>query len=84
MLVFFDTNDRGVLRVFTINFGKEGGTLDNVRCKCGKIICQLEEQVVLIKCRHCKRLVMLEFYKPEGQEKQSQPSVKPPKIEYSN
>ena len=54
--------------------------MDNVRCKCGKIVCQLQDQVVLIKCRHCKRFVIMEFYKPQGQELLSE--EKWPKIEY--
>lgn len=31
----------------------------DVRCECGKILCQHEAQVVIIKCRHCKRLLSL-------------------------
>lgn len=82
MLAFFDTNDGGCYQVLHQNFSKEGETVDNVRCKCGKIVCQLQEQVVLIKCRHCKRFVVLEFCKPEEQERASSPGVKRPKIEY--
>jgi len=27
----------------------------NVRCQCGKIVCQQDAHVIVIKCRHCKR-----------------------------
>lgn len=29
----------------------------DVRCECGKILCQHETEVVIIKCRHCKRII---------------------------
>lgn len=31
----------------------------NIRCECGKIICQREKGYLVIKCRHCKRLVFM-------------------------
>lgn len=34
-------------------------SLDDLRCQCGKIVCQLQEQVVVIKCRHCKRFIII-------------------------
>ncbi len=33
--------------------------LENLRCQCGKIVCQLKEEVVVIKCRHCKRFIII-------------------------
>lgn len=60
---------------------KEGGSMENVRCKCGKIVCQLKGKVVLIKCRHCKRFVILEFSDQEGQETELAKESRP-KIEY--
>ncbi len=27
------------------------------RCQCKKIICQIEEDTIIVKCRHCKRYV---------------------------
>lgn len=57
--------------------------MDNaLRCKCGKIVCQLEEQVVTIKCRHCKRLIIMKFDKHEDHDNDNTPQVKQPKIEY--
>ena len=60
---------------------KRGGLVDDIRCKCGKIVCQMQNQSVLIKCRHCKRFVIMEFYKPEGQV-DSSPENYRLKIEY--
>ena len=56
--------------------------MENVRCKCGKIVCQLKGSVVLIKCRHCKRFVILEFSDQEGQENEALAKEGRPKIEY--
>ncbi|MFA5882147.1 MAG: hypothetical protein WC834_08105 [Eubacteriales bacterium] len=56
--------------------------MENVRCKCGKIVCQLKGGVVLIKCRHCKRFVILEFSDQEGQENEALAKEYRPKIEY--
>lgn len=33
--------------------------MEDVRCQCGKIVAQLKGNVVVIKCRHCKRFVVL-------------------------
>ncbi len=44
--------------------------LENLRCRCGKIVCQtagdlrpdskvLVRDVILIKCRHCKRYIAI-------------------------
>jgi hypothetical protein len=29
--------------------------MNQFRCQCKKIICQIEGDVIIIKCRHCKR-----------------------------
>ncbi|WP_143299289.1 hypothetical protein [Carboxydothermus pertinax] len=31
------------------------------RCNCGKIVCQVEGNVIIIKCRHCKQYVYLYY-----------------------
>jgi hypothetical protein len=56
--------------------------MENVRCRCGKIVCQLKGRVVLIKCRHCKRFVILEFSDQEGREAEVPAAEGRPKIEY--
>lgn len=56
--------------------------MENVRCKCGKIVCQLKGRVVLIKCRHCKRFVILEFSDQEGEGNSPLEKEGRPKIEY--
>lgn len=56
--------------------------MENVRCRCGKIVCQLKGKVVLIKCRHCKRFVILEFNDQETQGELSDNKEYHPKIEY--
>jgi len=56
--------------------------MENVRCKCGKIVCQLQGNVVLIKCRHCKRFVVLEFSDQESQGDAALGKENRPKIEY--
>lgn len=56
--------------------------MENVRCRCGKIVCQLKGRVVLIKCRHCKRFVILEFSDQEGLEADPMAKDGRPKIEY--
>ncbi len=35
--------------------------MNNVRCECGKILCQVYENMVVIKCRHCKRFLIIKF-----------------------
>lgn len=30
-----------------------------VRCECGKILCQEENDTIIIKCRHCKRYFLI-------------------------
>lgn len=34
-----------------------------MRCRCGKIVCQTTRDSVIIKCRHCKRYIII---KTEG------------------
>lgn len=31
--------------------------MEYFRCQCKKILCQIEGDVIIIKCRHCKRYV---------------------------
>ena len=33
--------------------------MNDLRCQCGKIVCQSEENLVIIKCRHCKRYMLI-------------------------
>jgi len=33
--------------------------LDALRCPCGKIVCQVKGQQVIIKCRGCKRVMVI-------------------------
>ncbi|MGE5576334.1 MAG: hypothetical protein ACM3TT_03935 [Syntrophothermus sp.] len=33
--------------------------MDDVRCQCKKIVCQIEEEKIVIKCRHCKQYVII-------------------------
>lgn len=56
--------------------------MENVRCRCGKIVCQLKGRVVLIKCRHCKRFVIMEFNDQQAQEGLTNNNEYHPKIEY--
>ncbi len=56
--------------------------MEDVRCKCGKIVSQLEGEVILIKCRHCKRFVIVNFSNQSGQSKASSEKEGRPKIEY--
>lgn len=45
---------------------KNGADRTNVRCECGKIICQYEKSYLVVKCRHCKRLVILNLESKMG------------------
>ena len=56
--------------------------MENIRCRCGKIVCQLKGNVVLVKCRHCKRFVILEFADQDSQENEAAGKQTKPKIEY--
>lgn len=51
--------------------------MENFRCQCKKIVCQIEGDTIVIKCRHCKRYIHIHTkgivnieYKltPEGEE----------------
>lgn len=33
--------------------------MQDIRCACKKIICQVEGDAVIIKCRHCKRYIYI-------------------------
>lgn len=33
--------------------------MENLKCQCGKIICQVEGDTLIIKCRHCKRYIKI-------------------------
>jgi len=35
--------------------------MNHVRCKCEKIIAQMEGRKVVVKCRHCKRFVVIDL-----------------------
>lgn len=37
----------------------EEASLVDIKCRCGKIISQQKGRVLVIKCRHCKRLVLI-------------------------
>lgn len=34
--------------------------MEEVRCLCGKLLCKVENNRVVIKCRHCKRFIVIE------------------------
>ncbi len=40
----------------------------DVRCQCGKILCQHDAYVVIIKCRHCKRSLHIGLRETGGKE----------------
>ncbi len=31
--------------------------MENFRCQCKKIVCQIHNDTIIIKCRHCKRYI---------------------------
>lgn len=33
--------------------------MENLRCECGKIVCQVQGNCIIIKCRHCKRFIVI-------------------------
>lgn len=33
--------------------------MEDVRCKCGKIVFQVNGNEIIIKCRHCKRMIVI-------------------------
>jgi len=34
--------------------------MEDVRCKCKKIVCQVQGSLIIIKCRHCKRFIVID------------------------
>ena len=34
--------------------------MKDFRCTCKKIVCQIEGDMVIIKCRHCKRYIHIQ------------------------
>ncbi len=34
-------------------------SIEDLRCQCGKIVCQVKEKTIVIKCRHCKRFIII-------------------------
>mgnify|MGYP006874555279 CR=1 FL=1 len=40
-----------------LNQHQGGEAMENFRCQCKKIVCQIEKDTVIIKCRHCKRFI---------------------------
>lgn len=34
--------------------------LEDLRCRCGKIVSQIKDNTIYIKCRHCKRFIVIE------------------------
>ncbi|AVX21355.1 hypothetical protein SAMN02745885_00607 [Carboxydocella sporoproducens DSM 16521] len=45
-------------RRFTAGEGSEF-CMGNVNCQCGKLICQVVDNTLIIKCRHCKRFILI-------------------------
>jgi len=37
-----------------------------LKCLCGKKVCQVHEQVLIIKCRHCKRYILIKPDRANG------------------
>jgi hypothetical protein len=57
--------------------------MTDIRCQCGKILCQREEYVIVIKCRHCKRTIKVELReadKREGRTVAAKPIIFTPKV----
>ncbi len=40
--------------------------MQNVNCQCGKIVCQVQENTLIIKCRHCKRFIVIRINEPRA------------------
>lgn len=38
--------------------------MNDVKCECGKIVCQIIENTIFIKCRHCKRFILIKINQP--------------------
>ncbi len=59
--------------------------MQDFRCGCKKIVCQIEGDAILIKCRHCKRYIQINtkgitnFQYKLGPEESEKPFIlKPP------
>lgn len=60
--------------------------MTDIRCHCGKILCQTEGYVVVIKCRHCKRTINIgvkEVDKIEGRAAAAKQIIYKPKMAIS-
>lgn len=33
----------------------------DIRCECGKIVCQSDHEFIVVKCRHCKRFTFIKM-----------------------
>ena len=44
---------------------KAGGGMKDINCQCGKILCQSHGNMLIIKCRHCKRFIILKINDPQ-------------------
>lgn len=33
--------------------------MSDIKCECGKILCQSDHEYIVIKCRHCKRFIFI-------------------------
>ncbi len=40
---------------------EEGETMVDIRCECGKIVCQSDQEFIVVKCRHCKRFMFVKM-----------------------
>lgn len=40
--------------------------LEDVRCECGKIVCQSDPDYIVVKCRHCKRYMFIKKEKDKN------------------
>ncbi|AVX21365.1 MAG: hypothetical protein ACOY3H_01905 [Bacillota bacterium] len=45
--------------------------MEDIRCSCGKLICQYQDNMIIIKCRHCKRFLIIRF----NQASQTKPRI---------
>ncbi len=34
-------------------------TTQEVRCLCSKIVCRIDQKTIIIRCRHCKRDIVI-------------------------
>jgi hypothetical protein len=53
MSVFWTKGGNGLEREKIMAFAE-------VRCQCGKIVAQQQKRKIYIKCRHCKRFIIIE------------------------